>query len=74
MASARRSLCFPLYRHWQLTQRVLQDVREILLLGRHAVLKAMLVRLGGLGGGQHLLNFHHPRTCTTFCGAMMARM
>ena len=31
--SARRCLCYPLYRHWQLVQCVLQDTANLFLLG-----------------------------------------
>ena len=31
--SVRRSLCYPLYRHWQLVQCVLQDTRDLFHLG-----------------------------------------
>jgi protein SHQ1 len=41
--AARRSLCFPLCRNWKLTQRLLQDVKDLLALGRTAVVKAFLV-------------------------------
>lgn len=29
----RRSLCYPLYRHWDLSMKVLNDVKDILKLG-----------------------------------------
>lgn len=38
----RRTLCCPLYRHFDLATRCLQDVNEILSLGREAVVKALL--------------------------------
>ncbi|KAJ8047208.1 Protein SHQ1-like [Holothuria leucospilota] len=38
----RRSLCYPLHRHWGLAMTVLRDVKNILLLGRNQVLKAVL--------------------------------
>ncbi len=44
VAFARRSLCFPLYRHWELTQKVVQDLRDLFNAGRNAIVKAMLVR------------------------------
>ena len=33
--SVRRCLCYALYRHWQLVQRVLQDTGQLFLLGIH---------------------------------------
>lgn len=33
LACYRRSLCYPLYRNWQLTERVWKDVLEILTIG-----------------------------------------
>lgn len=44
--AARRSLCFPLCRNWRLTKRVVNDVKDILALGRKGVVKAFLVCLG----------------------------
>ncbi|KAL2915200.1 hypothetical protein HK105_205307 [Polyrhizophydium stewartii] len=38
----RRSLAYPLYRHFELSARVLEDVVILLKLGRRAVLKALL--------------------------------
>ncbi|KAJ1947516.1 hypothetical protein FBU59_001865, partial [Linderina macrospora] len=38
----RRSLSYPLYRNWELCERVLSDVYILLRLGRRACLKAML--------------------------------
>ncbi|XP_060565099.1 protein SHQ1 homolog [Ruditapes philippinarum] len=38
----RRSICYPLYRHWKLNQSVLKDVVTILQLGRRSVLKVLL--------------------------------
>ena len=40
--SLHRSLAFPLYRNWNLSVRVVNDVIEILSLGRRAVLRAFL--------------------------------
>ncbi|XP_015122901.1 protein SHQ1 homolog [Diachasma alloeum] len=37
--SIRRSLCYPLYRHWDLSMKVLEDVKQILKLGKKMVLK-----------------------------------
>ena len=47
VACVRRSLCYPLYRHWALAQRVWQDVAAIFARGRPALLKALLVRVPG---------------------------
>eukprot|EP00736_Rhodelphis_marinus_P012534 Rmarinus@m.13383 len=41
-ACVRRTLCFPLYRHWQLSMKVLEDVIQILQLGNRAVVKCLL--------------------------------
>ncbi|KFM61268.1 Protein SHQ1-like protein, partial [Stegodyphus mimosarum] len=38
----RRSLCYPLYRHFELSITVLDDVQKILLLGRKYVIKCLL--------------------------------
>lgn len=39
----RRSLCYPLYRHWQLSLAVLQDIRDIFHLGRRKLLQCLLI-------------------------------
>ncbi|KDN52565.1 hypothetical protein K437DRAFT_187714 [Tilletiaria anomala UBC 951] len=41
IASFRRSLCFPLYRHWALSLRVYTDVHELLKAGPGAVIEAL---------------------------------
>lgn len=38
----RRSLCYPLYRHWGLSIKVLDDVKNIIKLGRRQILKCLL--------------------------------
>ncbi|KAG8233807.1 hypothetical protein J437_LFUL008027 [Ladona fulva] len=38
----RRSLCFPLYRHWDLSVKVLKDTWKIMDLGKSAILKCLL--------------------------------
>eukprot|EP01006_Ploeotia_vitrea_P056176 TRINITY_DN68072_c8_g9_i1.p1 TRINITY_DN68072_c8_g9~~TRINITY_DN68072_c8_g9_i1.p1 ORF type:complete len:477 (-),score=66.49 TRINITY_DN68072_c8_g9_i1:266-1696(-) len=38
----RRSLCFPLYRNWELSLRCVSDVVKILQCGRKAILRALL--------------------------------
>lgn len=38
----RRSLCYPLFRHFELSVTVLDDVRKIFLLGRKYVIKCLL--------------------------------
>ncbi|PRP83671.1 hypothetical protein PROFUN_03826 [Planoprotostelium fungivorum] len=42
VASYRRSLCYPLYRHWDLSTLVQKDVVSILALGKRYTLKALL--------------------------------
>ncbi|XP_064404821.1 protein SHQ1 homolog isoform X2 [Halichondria panicea] len=49
----RRSLCYPLYRHWQLTLTVLQDTRDIFRLGRRKLLQSLL-------SVHHALNSSEP--------------
>lgn len=44
ISCSRRALAFPLYRHWQLTMKVWDDVYEVLQLGKPAILK-MFIRL-----------------------------
>ncbi|KAH9494599.1 Hsp90 cochaperone shq1 [Bulinus truncatus] len=39
---ARRSLVFPLYRNWELVQRVFSDVRTIFQVGKLQILKCLL--------------------------------
>ena len=43
--SARRCLCYPLYRHWQLVQCVLHDTTQLFLLGN--VYIALFLIYGG---------------------------
>ncbi|GFR70690.1 protein SHQ1 [Elysia marginata] len=42
ISCARRSLCFPCFRNWNLIQRVIQDVQRIFLHGKTNVLKCLL--------------------------------
>jgi len=42
VACVRRSLCYPLFRHWGLAMGLLADVARILELGRNAVLRALI--------------------------------
>lgn len=42
LSFCRRSLSFPLYRHFELSRKCIQDVVTILLLGREAVLRCLL--------------------------------
>ncbi|ORX94063.1 SHQ1-domain-containing protein [Basidiobolus meristosporus CBS 931.73] len=42
VASFRRSLAYPLYRNWKLSEKVMQDVYVILKLGKRAILKVLL--------------------------------
>lgn len=41
-ASFRRSLCYPLYRNWKLSQKVYQDMVKLLKQGRKKIIKTML--------------------------------
>ncbi|XP_012529997.1 protein SHQ1 homolog isoform X2 [Monomorium pharaonis] len=38
-ACIRRSLCYPLYRNWELSIKVFEDVKKVLLLGRIYIVK-----------------------------------
>ena len=42
VAGARRCLCYPLYRHWDLVQQTLEDTKAIFRMGRRAVLRCLL--------------------------------
>jgi protein SHQ1 len=42
IACVRRALCFPLYRHYKLAVKIIDDVKAILKLGKRAVLKCFL--------------------------------
>ena len=42
VACVRRSLCYPMLRHWELALAVLRDVLRLLELGRAATLRALL--------------------------------
>ncbi|XP_067024259.1 protein SHQ1 homolog isoform X2 [Acropora muricata] len=42
ISCARRTLAYPLYRHWSLVAAVLQDTKEIFALGRRQILKCLL--------------------------------
>ncbi|XP_034255496.1 protein SHQ1 homolog [Thrips palmi] len=42
IVAVRRSLCYPLYRHWDLSMKVLDDVKRILTLGKKQILKSLL--------------------------------
>ncbi|KAL9959379.1 hypothetical protein ACROYT_G032698 [Oculina patagonica] len=42
ISCARRSLSYPLYRHWSLVTAVIQDTKRIFSLGRRQVLKCLL--------------------------------
>ncbi|XP_033102345.1 protein SHQ1 homolog [Anneissia japonica] len=41
-ANYRRSITYPLYRHWKLSNKVLIDVKKIFCLGRRRLLKCLL--------------------------------
>ena len=56
-ASVRRSLCFPLYRHFGLALAVLGDVAAVLRLGRAAVVGQLLEAAALMADeGRHVLN------------------
>jgi len=42
IACFRRSLCFPLYRNWKLSQAILQDLLKLLSSGKKAILKCLV--------------------------------
>jgi protein SHQ1 len=42
IACIRRSLTYPLYRHWGLAQKVIRDVYVLFRLGKRALLRALL--------------------------------
>ncbi|RKP27568.1 SHQ1 protein-domain-containing protein [Syncephalis pseudoplumigaleata] len=42
LAGFRRALAYPLYRHWELTEKVWTDVYVLFKLGRRALLKVLL--------------------------------
>jgi len=53
-ACVRRSLAYPLYRHWALSQIALRDVVTILSMGKRSILRALL-------GVKRLLDKSDPR-------------
>ena len=56
-ASLRRSLCFPLFRHFGLSAAALRDVAAVLRLGRTAVVKQLLEATACMAAdGRHVLN------------------
>jgi len=57
-ACVRRTLCFPLYRHWQLTKKVIKDTMCIFKIGKRAILKCLLNmrHLFQFSETQHALN------------------
>mmetsp|Transcript_24493 Transcript_24493/g.27238 ORF Transcript_24493/g.27238 Transcript_24493/m.27238 type:complete len:464 (-) Transcript_24493:28-1419(-) len=62
-ASVRRSLVYPLYRHWKLSTKVIHDVKKILMLGKRAVLRCFLDihRLFNTSDNKHYLNHLYIR-------------
>jgi protein SHQ1 len=48
----RRSLCYPLYRHWQLVQCVLHDTVQLFQLGRRKLLQCLLAVRGILNSAE----------------------
>lgn len=58
-ACIRRSLIYPLYRNWQLSSVVLQDVVKIFALGRRGLLKCLLTirkLCSGVQENRYILN------------------
>ncbi|XP_042912414.1 protein SHQ1 homolog [Parasteatoda tepidariorum] len=68
----RRSLCYPLCRHFELSVTVLEDVRKILLLGRKYVIKCLLEihQLFNLSEPRYILN---DLFITDFCIWMQSK-
>ncbi|CAG2161907.1 unnamed protein product [Oppiella nova] len=59
ITSIRRSLCYPLYREWSLSLKVLEDVIRIIELGQNCVLNCFLdihKMFNESGDGRYLLN------------------
>lgn len=58
VSSVRRSLCYPLYRHWKLAIATVRDVKTIFHLGRNQILKSLLEvhRLLGADEPHYILN------------------
>ena len=60
ITSTRRSLCYPLYRHFELSTRVLDDVVVLFKLGRRALIKSVLavrsLLKGATTGEFHILD------------------
>lgn len=55
-SSFQRSLCFPLYRNWQLSEMVFADVKDVISLGKTTILKCLLeVRQMLLDADQHYI-------------------
>ncbi|VDO64746.1 unnamed protein product [Onchocerca flexuosa] len=55
----RRSLCFPLYRHWDLSMKVLDDLKFLLGKGRVSLLQCLVdvhIILSTSGNYRYLLN------------------
>lgn len=42
-ACFRRSLCYPLYRNWELSMKVFEDVKKVLALGQYKLRYELLV-------------------------------
>ncbi|CAH1783363.1 unnamed protein product [Owenia fusiformis] len=42
LACHRRAMCFPLHRHWKLTNKVFKDMKQIFALGKTRLLKCLL--------------------------------
>jgi protein SHQ1 len=57
VAAMRRSLCFPLYRHFDLAAEVVQDVAAVLQVGRVAVVRQLLEAMSCMADeGRYVFN------------------
>lgn len=59
LGAVRRSLCFPLYRHWDLSMKVLDDLKFLLSKGRVTLLQCLVdvhMILSTSGDYRYLLN------------------
>lgn len=66
ISSLRRSLCFPLYRHWILSLQVLDDVRMVLAMGKPQVLKTFL-RVRSIFNNTESYHIHNDLYITDYC-------
>lgn len=42
LSCARRSLCYPLYRHWSLVLKIIEDIKIIFSLGKRWILRCLI--------------------------------